>query len=162
MSLQCPLIFLSASFLISSYPLLMEVLPQYTGCSWKETGFSGSIPYSWSSQALTHCSPFPLQESLPLAISALHSPWDRGSTGKVLFLSIVSLSIYNLLQQTVLEYLTGKLNFYKVSLIHGCLPKLTRFRFFPTMTERSWGQFTQFCWLHSQYRDLSVYFLMHW
>lgn len=88
----------------------------YTGCCWKETGFSDRIPYSWSSQALTHCFPFPLQERLPLAISALYSSWDRGSTGKVpLFLSIVSLSIYNLLQLRVLEYLIGNLNFYKVS-----------------------------------------------
>lgn len=154
---------MSASFLNSFYPLLMEVLPQYTGCCWKETGFSGSFPYCSSSQALTHCSSVPLQERLPLAISALYSPWDRGSTGKIpLFLSIVSLSIYNLLQQRVLEYLIGKLNFYNVSLTHGCLPRSALFRFFPTMTERSWGQFTQFCWLHSQYRDLSAYFLMHW
>lgn len=82
-----PLIFFCPDFLLSS-PLVIEFLPQYSGCCWNETSFSSSIPHRWRSWALTHCSPFPPHESpLPSvqlhAVSPLGTPqWQSDTTKK--------------------------------------------------------------------------------
>lgn len=127
----------------------MEVLPSYSGCCRRETGFSSSIPHSCGSWELTHCSLFflrgevitdyfipmlcHLQEGAPLAKFLLPS-----SMCPVLFFFSLSL-----MESWTLSL--GRLDFYKVSLIYGCLSKSALFCFSPAGAERGCGQLANSC-----------------
>lgn len=66
----------------------MELLPQYSGCCWREMGFSSHDQHNWGSKTLTHCYAFPLRaRSPPQHKSNLVQCflWRRGVAGKLYF-----------------------------------------------------------------------------
>lgn len=73
---------------------VMAVSQQYSGCCWREIGFSSSIPYKWRIQA-----PIPLLFSYtrvshwivqPHAVA----PWQMGGTGRVSFPLLLHLNLF--------------------------------------------------------------------
>lgn len=120
-------------------------------------GFSSSVLHSWESQTLTVL-PFLHQRGLhPLIQLRAVLPWGRDSTGKVLF-SVSSVSKHGFFfvcffffTSGVLEQPTLRLDFYKVSLICGFLPKSALSRFSFTVAQRSWNRFTGSCWVCNPY-----------
>ena len=76
------LIFLSASFLIFSISPVLEALPQYSRCCWREMGLSSSVLHSQDTQVFTHCSPFPWERGYCWCqVSALQVLPGRGWEG---------------------------------------------------------------------------------
>lgn len=53
----------------------------------------------------------------------------------------------------------GSLNFYKVSLVCGYVPKSVLSRFSPMAIQRVWGPFSSFRWFCSPCPGLSAYYL---
>ena len=88
------------------------------------------------------------------------SPWE-GQQWKSSSYSFQCIQICNFFSPIVCWNLpSGRLDFYKVSLAHGCLLQSVLSRFYLTVAERGWGRFTGSCWLHSLYQGLSAYYQM--
>lgn len=105
-------IFLSASFLIFSPPLVMEVPPQYSGFCWRGVGFSSCIQEGVG----THT---------PLSWWAIQGEgWCWKSSFYPLHHIIFILFYFFTFSPTACWNLSsGKLYFYKYSLVHIYLPK---------------------------------------
>ena len=98
-------------------PLVLEVPPQYSGCCWRETGFSSSVQQQLG-KPITHSliSLSPRERSPPASL-ALQCHLKRGSAGKVpLILSSVSKLVF-FSPKTFWNLPSGKLDFYKVPLV---------------------------------------------
>lgn len=86
MSFQCPPTVLYATFPVSSYPIVMQLMVQYSGLGEREMGFFGNVLHSWWSQEFTHMLLLSLEGKIigweVLSFYWAVPPWQRGDTDK--------------------------------------------------------------------------------
>lgn len=147
-SLESPLIVLTVSFPVSSLPLDVKVLPQYSSCCRRKTGFFSCVLHSWGSWTLSSSGDVTTGSFSPL----LCSLGGRGGAGKVPFTFSTGPILVGFcfcfcfsspLQCWILSL--RNLDFYKVSLICEYLPKLALSMISLTGAEEGWGQSISTC-----------------
>ena len=129
--------------LFPANPLVIEVLPQYFGYCWRETGFFSCVLHHWGSWALTHFSLFP-QQRLPLLDSS--APCSvalevGGSTGKVPQTVNETSGVFLFDFPSLLvgwNLPLGSLDFCKFSPNHVYLPRSALSRVFFWLDKRVW------------------------